>query len=554
MTIVENPPLIVQSDMTVLLETSNPNYEEARDELASFAEMIKSPEYFHTYKITPLSLWNAASAGVTSDQVIASLEKFSKYDIPELVKARVIQISNRYGKVRVVKIDGELYLETDDEILMIQMANEKTVAKYFIADPEPTRVKINPIYRGHIKQALMNLQFPPEDLAGYAISDSLDISLKLSSFSPRPYQNSAVSSFFAGGKGGHGVIVLPCGAGKTIVGLIAMSKLNTETLILTTSITAVRQWINELVEKTNIDRSQIGEYSGEKKEILPVTVSTYQILSSKNKEEEQKHFQLFSKRNWGFIVYDEVHTLPAPVFRITAELQAKRRLGLTATLVREDGLETDVFALIGPKRHELGWKVLEKTGFIASAECYEMRIKLPDELRMPYALAPKREKFRISAENPLKLECIRTILRKHQGAHILIIGQYIDQLRIISDELNAPIITGKVSNSVRERIYNDFKTGKIMNLVVSKVANFAIDLPDANVAIEISGAFGSRQEEAQRLGRILRPKPGENKAYFYALVTADSREEDFSAHRQLFLVEQGYPYKIIDWDVASSVE
>ncbi|MCL1965946.1 MAG: DEAD/DEAH box helicase, partial [Candidatus Bathyarchaeota archaeon] len=362
---------------------------------------------------------------------------------------------------------------------------------------------------------------------------------------PRDYQAAAVRAFRASGRGDHGVVVLPCGAGKTVVGIEVMAELKTETLILTTSITAARQWISELIHKTNINPDLIGEYSGEKKEIKPVTVSTYQIISAKNKAGEQKHFNLFSERNWGFIIYDEVHTLPAPVFRITAELQAKRRLGLTATLVREDGHEADVFALIGPKRHEMSWKVLEGQGWIAQAECFEIRVPLPDELKMPYAVASKRDKFRVAAENPDKLEVIQELVAKHEGAHILIIGVYLEQLKVIAEKFSAPIITGKTCNRDREDLYGRFKSGEISLLVVSKVANFAIDLPDANVAIEVSGNFGSRQEEAQRLGRILRPKVGENKAYFYTLVSRDTREEDFSMHRQLFLTEQGYPYKII---------
>jgi len=544
-------PLIVQSDMTLLLETGNESYEAVRDILSVFAEMEKSPEYVHTYRITPLSLWNAASAGVTGDDVITSLAEYSKYPVSETVIARIKQISGRYGKVRIVKADNniDLYLETDDKFIMAQLATTKSVVKYFIGEPINNRVKINAVYRGHIKQALMNIQFPPEDLAGYSDADILDFSLKTDVFVPRDYQLAAVSAFRAGGKGDHGVLVLPCGAGKTIIGITAMSELKTETLVITTSITAVRQWINELMDKTNLTDEKIGEYSGEKKEIKPVTITTYQIISAKNKDEEQKHFELFSRRNWGFIIYDEVHTLPAPIFRITAELQAKRRLGLTATLVREDGHETDVFALIGPKRHEMGWKVLEGKGWIAQAECFEIRIPMPDELRMSYAVAPKRDKFRIAAENPYKLNVIRKLMDRHKDAHILIIGVYLEQLESIAEALRAPLITGKIKNREREELYGKFRTGEIKLLVVSKVANFAIDLPDANVAIEVSGSFGSRQEEAQRLGRILRPKQGDNKAYFYTVVSRDTREEEFSAHRQLFLVEQGYPYKISDEEI-----
>lgn len=542
-------PLIVQSDMTLLLETNNDSYESARDELSAFAEMLKSPEYIHTYKITPISLWNAASAGVTSADVLTSLDRYAKYPVSETVITRIRQISERYGKVKILKENGELFLETDDMYIMAQLCAEKSVLKFFLEPPQDKKVKIDPVFRGHIKQALINIQFPPEDLAGYSVGEELDFALRTDVFRLRDYQSAAVSAFRAGGKGDHGVVVLPCGAGKTIVGISAMSELKTETLILTTSITAVRQWIDELINKTDINPDLIGEYSGEKKEIKPVTISTYQIISAKDRNDVQNHFKLFSERNWGFIIYDEVHTLPAPVFRITAELQAKRRLGLTATLVREDGHETDVFALIGPKRHEMGWRVLENQGWIAQAECFEVRIALPDGLKMPYAIASKQDKFRIAAENHNKLKIVNKLIKKHKNAHILIIGTYIEQLNIIAEKLNAPLITGKISNKERGELYSRFRNGDINLLVVSKVANFAIDLPDANVAIEVSGSFGSRQEEAQRIGRILRPKSGENKAYFYTIVSRDTREEDFSMHRQLFLAEQGYSYKIIDEEI-----
>ena len=546
MTDVVYKPLIVQSDMTLLLETNNSSYESARDELSAFAEMVKSPEYVHTYKMTSISLWNAASAGVKSADILASLEKYSKYPISETVVARLTQISDRYGKVRICKERDELFLETDDQFIMAQLCAEKSVFKFFIGVPQGNRVKIDSVFRGHIKQALMNIQFPPEDLAGYVNGEELVFGLRGDVFQLRDYQLAAVGAFRAGGRGDHGVVVLPCGAGKTVVGLKVMAELRTATLILTTSITALRQWVSELVHKTDIDSSLIGEYSGERKDIRPVTVSTYQIISAKDRGGVQKHFNLFSKRNWGLIIYDEVHTLPAPVFRITAELQAKRRLGLTATLVREDGHEADVFALIGPKRHEMGWKVLEGQGWIAQAVCFEIRVSMPFELKMSYAVASKREKFRIAAENPDKLVVIQKLLAKHEGAHVLIIGVYLEQLEGIAKFFSVPIITGKTSSKERGDLYGRFKRGDFSVLVVSKVANFAIDLPDANVAIEVSGSFGSRQEEAQRLGRILRPKCGENKAYFYTLVSRDTREEDFSMHRQLFLTEQGYPYKIVN--------
>ncbi|MDR1206445.1 MAG: DEAD/DEAH box helicase, partial [Peptococcaceae bacterium] len=403
-------------------------------------------------------------------------------------------------------------------------------------------------YRGHIKQALILAEYPAEDLAGYRQAaplafDLRNMALSGQPFALRPYQSEAADLFHANGeaRGGHGVIVLPCGAGKTVVGMAVMAKLQTETLILTTAITAVRQWIVELLDKTTLMNTEIGEYSGEKKEIRPVTISTYQILGA-----SEKHRELIDSREWGLIIYDEVHTLPAPVFRMTAELQSKRRLGLTATLVREDGLQSDVFTLIGPKRCEAAWKVLEKSGYIAKAECFEVRVPLAESARMDYAVADKRRKFRIAAENPDKFPVLQRLLKEHAGRHILVIGLYISQLTQIAELLDAPIITGKTKNSRRVELYQQFRNGEIPVIIVSKVANYAIDLPDANVAIEISGSFGSRQEEAQRLGRILRPKPGENRAWFYTLVTSDTVEEGFAAHRQLFLAEQGYPYSVVN--------
>ncbi len=542
-------PLIVQSDMTLLLETCNESYEQARDEISSFAEMVKSPEYMHTFQITPLSLWNAAGVLVDATKILEILNRYSKYPIPQSVAMRIEQISGQYGKVTIVKEDGRFFLLTADRYIMVQLAFDQSISRFFVADPMENKVEIDPVHRGHLKQALMAIQFPPEDLAGYDEGEHLPISLNTSdTFSLRDYQQEAVHCFHGNGKGGHGVILLPCGSGKTVIAMATMAQFETETLILTTSITAVRQWIDELLAKTTLTKEQIGEYSGEKKEIRPVTVSTYQIISAKNQEDAQQHFKLFSSRNWGLIVYDEVHTLPAPVFRVTAELQGKRRLGLTATLIREDGLEKDVFALIGPKKYEVNWKVLENKGWIAEASCFEIRIPMPQDLLMPYAISPKRDKFRIAAENPRKLDVIAHLLDKHENAHILIIGVYLQQLEEIAQKLQVPLLTGKTKNKERETLFQSFRKGEINVLVVSKVANFAIDLPDANVAIEVSGNYGSRQEEAQRLGRILRPKDGENKAYFYMLVSAQTREEEFSAHRQLFLVEQGYPYEITDWE------
>jgi DNA excision repair protein ERCC-3 len=549
-------PLVVQSDLTLLLETDNPLYEEARDALAVFAEMVKSPEYIHTYKLTQLSLWNAASAGTTAEDVIESLRNFSRHELPDTVVSRINDWVRRYGKTTLLIENGKLVLRCADKYVAAEIENDKKVKKYLIVKLDNCTFLVDSAYRGHIKQALILAEYPAEDLAGYSESQPLVFSLRETALSGakfvlRKYQTEAAELFHVSGsaKGGHGVIVLPCGAGKTIVGIAVMDKLQTETLIVTTSITAVRQFINELLDKTTLQSDQIGEYSGERKEVRPITVTTYQIMGM-----SETHRELIDQRNWGLIIYDEVHTLPAPVFRKTAEMQAKRRLGITATLVREDGLESDVFTLIGPKRYEVPWKVLEKSGFIAKAECFEVRVPLAGHIRMDYAVADtKRSKFRIAAENFNKFEAIKKLLEKHKGRHILIIGLYIGQLQKTAELFNAPLITGKTKNKDRGILYQRFRDGEVPIIVVSKVANYAIDLPDANVAIEISGSFGSRQEEAQRLGRILRPKAGENRAWFYMLVTESTVEESFAAHRQLFLTEQGYPYTVCDaWNLCSN--
>jgi DNA excision repair protein ERCC-3 len=547
----ENVPagcVIVQSDLTVLLETDHPLYEEARDTLSAFAEMVKSPEYIHTYKLSQLSLWNAASAGLSPQKVLEELRRYAKHDLPQVVANRVLDWGRRYGRVKLVIEDGKFLMRCDDGYIAAELENTKNVAKYLTRRLDNITYEVDIACRGHIKQALILAEYPAEDLAGYRSAAPLaftlrDTALTGQPFTLRPYQSEAADLFYAKGseRGGHGVIVLPCGAGKTIVGMSVMACLQTETLILTTAITAVRQWIAELLDKTSLEADRIGEYSGDKKEIMPVTVSTYQILGV-----SEKHRELIDSRQWGLIIYDEVHTLPAPVFRMTAELQSKRRLGLTATLIREDGLQTDVFTLIGPKRYEVPWKVLEKNGYIAKAECFEVRVPLAEHIRMDYAVADKRQKFRIAAENPRKIEALLRLLKEHAGRHILVIGLYISQLTEIAQMLNAPLITGKTKNSKRDELYQQFRDGEFTVIVVSKVANYAIDLPDANVAIEVSGSFGSRQEEAQRLGRILRPKAGENRAWFYTLVTSDTVEEGFAAHRQLFLAEQGYPYSVVN--------
>ncbi len=550
----EDKPVIVQSDRSILLETDGPCFEEARDCIAVFAELVKSPEHIHTYRITPLSLWNAAAAGLTVDEVKDGLSRFSRYEIPQNVLTDIEETMGRYGRLKLYKEQDEhLVITSDDDRLITELANHKDIKPY-IQDHASGVIRINPIDRGNVKSALIKIGYPVEDLAGYIEGAPLELELNERtdggvSFGLRPYQREAVDAFHLGGsnKGGSGVIVLPCGAGKTIVGIAAINKLQTQTLVLTTNTVALRQWKLELVDKTTLTEDQVGEYSGDVKTLGPVTIATYQVLTHrKTKDSEFVHFDIFDKANWGLIIYDEVHLLPAPVFRATAALQARRRLGLTATLVREDAREDDVFSLIGPMKYDVPWKELEKQGWIAQALCTEIRAPLPDEERYNYAVAEKRHKFRIASTNPLKEDICESIVAQHDGDNILIIGQYLDQLKTLAKRFDAPLITGQKSNKEREKLYEAFRTGDIRLLVVSKVANFAIDLPDANVAIQVSGTFGSRQEEAQRLGRILRPKGNGSLARFYSLVSRDTCDQDFAVKRQLFLTEQGYRYEILN--------
>ena len=549
-----NNPLIVQSDHTVLVEVDSPRYIEARNAIIRFAELVKSPEHVHTYRITPLSIWNACAAGITTDEIIEALCRFSKYQVPELVLVKIRDHASRYGRLRLLSGSQGLVLSADKETLAEEIAHSKSIINLLSERLSDTTFLINPENRGKLKQALIKIGYPADDFAGYTKGEKIAFSLRMSTlsgmrFTLRPYQTEAADTFYANGSkhGGAGVIVLPCGAGKTIVGISCMEQLQTSTLILTTGVTAIRQWKNELLDKTTLCEDTIGEYNSSNKEIKPITIATYQIMTYRpNKMSEFPHLTLFNKRNWGLIIYDEVHMLPAPVFQITAGLQARRRLGLTATLVREDGKEDEVFALIGPKKVDVPWKEMENQGWIAKAKCCEIRMPLPQALQMPYAIADKRKKFRISSENPAKQKIVRHIMALHKDKQILLIGMYIDQLKELADGLDMSLITGSTSQCKRDILYQDFKKGKISALAVSKVANFAVDLPDASVAIQVSGTFGSRQEEAQRLGRILRPKSGENQAHFYSLVTRDTVEQDFALKRQLFLCEQGYEYTIKD--------
>lgn len=552
-------PLVVQSDRTVLLEVSHPRFTEARNFLAAFAEIERSPEHIHTYRISPLSLWNSAAAGHSATDLLTRLDEYSKFPVPGNVRTEIENWMSRWGALTLTKKDGAYVLEAKTPALMKEIRSRKSMATYLIDERGPKASAIDPGCRGHLKMELINVGWPVKDLAGYREGAEHPFTMRSittqgEEYSSRDYQTHAADAFHAGGsaEGGAGVIVLPCGAGKTIVGIEIMRRVGKKTLILITNVVAARQWRAELLDKTDLREEDIGEYSGERKEIKPVTLATYQILTHrKSRTSAFSHFSIFDSEDWGLIIYDEVHLLPAPVFRFTAELQSRRRLGLTATLVREDGKENEVFSLIGPKRYDIPWRDLERQGWIAAADCCEMRVRLPENLENAYAIASDRERFRIASENPVKDSIVSRLLDRHKGDHVLIIGQYLDQLKRVADRVGSPILTGKTPTRERQRLYESFRRGELPVLTVSRVANFAVDLPDANVAIEISGLFGSRQEEAQRLGRILRPKDEENRAHFYILVSRNTCEESFAQKRQLFLVEQGYKYDIEIADAAS---
>ena len=548
------PPLIVQQDGTVLLETQHPRYEEARDRLSRFAELEKSPEYVHFYKITSVSVWNAAALGETVESIVDWIVLNSRFSVAPQVVQKLREWHRRYGLIRLVAAaDGSLELSCDDQDALHAIGKDATLLK-IVKKTKGGPLRVNADDRGNVKEALMRLGYPVDDRAGYVLGDTLTFSLRSTAgggkpFALRNYQQAAAEAFHRGGSelGGCGVVVLPCGGGKTVVALGVMQMAQTNTLVLTTNTVAVRQWVREVLDKTDLREEQVAEYTGDSKAIRPVTVATYQILTHrKDKFAAFTHMELFDKGNFGLIVYDEVHLLPAPVFRATAGIQARRRLGLTATLVREDGRQEEVFSLIGPKRYEVPWKQLEREGFLATARCYEVRVPLGDERAERHARSAAREQFRIASENERKLDTLGALLVRHEHDRVLVIGQYLDQLQRISTVFGMPLITGQTPNVDREQLYAAFRQGTIKQLCVSKVGNFAVDLPDANVAIEVSGTFGSRQEEAQRLGRILRPKHDGAMACFYTLVTPASREQEFAQKRQLFLTEQGYSYAIVE--------
>ncbi|MFF2123283.1 helicase [Kitasatospora xanthocidica] len=540
-----NGPLIVQSDKTLLLEIDHPRASDCRRAIAPFAELERAPEHVHTYRVTPLGLWNARAAGHDAEQVVDALVTYSRYPVPHALLVDVADTMGRYGRLQLLKHPTHgLVLTTTDRPVLEEVLRSKKVVPLVGARVDPDTVVVHPSERGQIKQVLLKLGWPAEDFAGYVDGEAHPIDLDEDGWQLRPYQAQAVEGFW---HGGSGVVVLPCGAGKTLVGAAAMAHAKSTTLILVTNTVSARQWKHELVKRTSLTEDEIGEYSGTKKEIRPVTIATYQVMTTKRKG-VYAHLELFDARNWGLVVYDEVHLLPAPVFKFTADLQARRRLGLTATLVREDGREGDVFSLIGPKRFDAPWKEIEAQGYIAPADCCEVRVTLTDSERLAYATAEPEERYRYCATTATKRRVVEALVRKHEKDQTLIIGQYIDQLDELGEALDAPVIKGETSNAQREKLFEAFRNKEIGVLVVSKVANFSIDLPEATVAIQVSGTFGSRQEEAQRLGRVLRPKADGHSAHFYSVVARDTVDQDFAAHRQRFLAEQGYAYRIMDAD------
>ncbi len=542
-------PLIVQSDRTVLLEVAHPDAESARHELAIFAELERAPEHIHTYRITRLGLWNARAAGHDADDMLATLERWSRFPVPPSVSIDIRETVGRYGRLIVERDEaGTLVLRSTDPAVLAEVSKNKRISPLLVGHPAPDVFVVDAWARGQIKQELLKIGWPAEDLAGYTPGTPHPIALDESEWSLRPYQRHAIDIFT---EGGSGVIVLPCGAGKTLVGAGAMAEAQTTTLILVTNTVSARQWRDELLKRTSLTAEEIGEYSGQMKQIKPVTIATYQILTAKRKG-QYAHLALLDALDWGLIVYDEVHLLPAPVFKLTADLQARRRLGLTATLVREDGREGDVFSLIGPKRFDAPWKQIEAQGFISPAACYEVRVDLPAGDRLEYAAAADDERYRLAATAPAKIGVVRDLVQRHDGERILVIGQYLDQIDVLAEALDAPKITGATPVDEREKLYQAFRVGEISLLVVSKVANFSIDLPEASVAIQVSGSFGSRQEEAQRLGRLLRPKESGRTASFYTLIARDTVDQDFAQNRQRFLAEQGYSYTILDADQLSA--
>jgi DNA excision repair protein ERCC-3 len=542
---VTGGPLIVQSDKTLLLEVGHPDASACRMAIAPFAELERSPEHVHTYRLTPLGLWNARAAGHDAESVVDALLRFSRYPVPHALLVDVAETMDRYGRLQLMNDPAHgLVLHGLDRAVLVEVTKSKKLAGMLGAKIDEDLVAVHPSERGRLKQALLKLGWPAEDLAGYVDGEAHPIELREEGWALRTYQHQATEQFWAGGSG---VVVLPCGAGKTLVGAAAMAQASATTLILVTNTVAGRQWKRELMARTSLTEAEIGEYSGERKQIRPVTIATYQVLTTR-RGGVFTHLDLFGARDWGLVIYDEVHLLPAPIFRFTADLQARRRLGLTATLIREDGREGDVFSLIGPKRYDAPWKDIESQGWIAPADCIEVRVTLTEAERMAYATAEPEERYRLAATARTKLPVVRALADRHDGDQILVIGAYIDQLHELGEFLGAPIVQGSTTNRERERLFDAFRAGEVSTLVISKVGNFSIDLPEAAVAIQVSGTFGSRQEEAQRLGRVLRPKADGRQAHFYTVVSRDTIDTEYAAHRQRFLAEQGYAYTIVDAD------
>ncbi|MGH3719881.1 MAG: DNA repair helicase XPB [Pseudonocardiaceae bacterium] len=541
----EAGPLIVQSDKTLLLEVDHPEAGAARAAIAPFAELERAPEHVHTYRVTPLALWNARAAGHDAEQVVDVLVRFSRYAVPQPLLVDVVDTMGRYGRLQLAQHPSHgLVLVALDRAVLEEVFRHRKIAPMLGARIDGDTVLVHPSERGRLKQGLLKIGWPAEDLAGYVDGEAHPIELAEDGWSLRDYQRDAVTGFWAGGSG---VVVLPCGAGKTLVGIAAMAQAQATTLILVTNTVAGRQWKREVVARTSLSEDEVGEYSGERKEIRPVTIATYQVMTRKS-QGEYRHLDLFDSRDWGLIVYDEVHLLPAPVFRMTADLQSRRRLGLTATLVREDGREGDVFSLIGPKRYDAPWRDIESQGWIAPADCVEVRVTLTDAERLRYATAEADERYRVCSTARSKVSVVSAIMDRHPDEPTLVIGAYLEQLEELGVALDAPVVQGSTRNSERENLYDAFRRGEVRTLVVSKVANFSIDLPEASVAVQVSGTFGSRQEEAQRLGRLLRPKGDGRQAHFYSVVSRDTLDTDYAAHRQRFLAEQGYGYRIVDAD------
>lgn len=541
-------PLIVQSDKTILLEVDHPQATEARHAIAAFAELERAPEHIHSYRLTPLGLWNARAAGLDAEQVLNTLLNYSRFPVPHSLLIDIEETMSRYGRLRLEKDPQHgLVLRTNDYPVLEEVLHAKKIQPLLGPRIDGETVVVQSSMRGQLKQLLLKLGWPAEDLAGYVDGTPHPILLQEDGWTLRPYQKLATENFWAGGSG---VVVLPCGAGKTLVGAAAMATSSTTTLILVTNTVSARQWKDELLKRTSLTEDEIGEYSGAVKEVRPVTIATYQVLTLK-RGGLYPHLELLDMNNWGLIIYDEVHLLPAPIFRMTADLQARRRLGLTATLVREDGREGEVFSLIGPKRYDAPWKDIEAQGYIAPAECIEVRVDLPRDERVAYAMAEDGDKYRLCSTSDTKTGVVEQLVRRHAGEQTLVIGQYLDQLDELAERLKAPVIKGDTPVKERQRLFNEFREGRLTTLVVSKVANFSIDLPEASVAVQVSGSFGSRQEEAQRLGRLLRPKADGKAAHFYTVVARDTLDQEFAAKRQRFLAEQGYAYSILD---ASDIE